>query len=232
MGLTEFAFKVSADTNYLCSLTKKERGIRVLVNLLRASPESEVRESTYTFLGITPELRPVLDDGFLVEYPETRLLTESPGAATFVVKSRLLPAHGGVDPLAALVQTVGRDAFFGPILIEDGYIHVTIVSPSETARERFLEFSETMRSHMGAHDFKLLHIGSYDPGRGLAPQDGALTPRQEEVVRMAIALGYYDEPRGCRLDDLAKAFGVSKAAVHKRLLTAESKIIKGYHRQA
>ena len=56
-----------------------------------------------------------------------------------------------------------------------------------------------------------------------------LSPRQDEMLRMALEFGYYDEPRKCTLETLAKQFGVSKAAVHKRLVSAESKILKNYH---
>ncbi len=47
-----------------------------------------------------------------------------------------------------------------------------------------------------------------------------------EVLRMAIAMGYYSDPRQCTLDDLASSMGVSKAAVHKRLQMAENALIR------
>jgi predicted DNA binding protein len=84
-----------------------------------------------------------------------------------------------------------------------------------------------MRRVVPADDFKLLHVGEYQPELRLR-KGTRLTPRQEEVLRLAISMGYYSDPRACTLEDMAEAFGVSKAAVHKRLQTAENALI---HRQ-
>ncbi len=43
---------------------------------------------------------------------------------------------------------------------------------------------------------------------------------------MAIAMGYYSDPRACTLEELAVSFGVSKAAVHKRLQLAENALVR------
>jgi predicted DNA binding protein len=55
-----------------------------------------------------------------------------------------------------------------------------------------------------------------------------LTGRQEEVLRIAHALGYYRTPRGCTLEDIAATLGVSANAVHKNLTAAEQRIIHGH----
>lgn len=53
----------------------------------------------------------------------------------------------------------------------------------------------------------------------------ALTPKQLAVVLAAHDLGLYETPRRANLDALAERFGISKAAVHNRLVIAERKII-------
>ncbi len=58
--------------------------------------------------------------------------------------------------------------------------------------------------------------------------DDTLTPKQTEMLRMALALGLYDTPRRCTLDTLADIFGISKAAAHNRMKGAERKILSRF----
>lgn len=55
-----------------------------------------------------------------------------------------------------------------------------------------------------------------------------LSPRQEEVLKVAHALGYYRTPRGCTLEQVANTLGVSANAIHKNLVGAEARIITHY----
>jgi len=52
-----------------------------------------------------------------------------------------------------------------------------------------------------------------------------VTARQEEVVRKALEMGYYDYPRKIRQKDLAKACGVSSSTLTELLRRAEHNII-------
>ncbi len=56
---------------------------------------------------------------------------------------------------------------------------------------------------------------------GPAPSVGGMTPRQREVLRTAMNLGYFSEPRRVGLADIAVRFGVSKTAVSRILRKAE-----------
>lgn len=53
-----------------------------------------------------------------------------------------------------------------------------------------------------------------------------LTEKQRETLEIALRTGYYEQPRGADLADLADEIGVSKSAVSQRLRSAEAKIIK------
>jgi predicted DNA binding protein len=125
------------------------------------------------------------------------------------------------------MQVLGPDCWFEPLLVKDGYLHIAVVSPSQEGRERFLAYTKRMRDHVSPDDFRLVHVGPWEPPALAGPREG-LTPGQDEVLKMAVALGYYDTPRGCTIEDLAEAFGVSKAAAHKRLKAAENKIIQEF----
>lgn len=61
-----------------------------------------------------------------------------------------------------------------------------------------------------------------------APETQRLTPKQLDVLVLASDLGFYNTPRDANLDALAHVLGISKAAVHTRLQTAERKVIADY----
>lgn len=54
----------------------------------------------------------------------------------------------------------------------------------------------------------------------------SLTARQREILTVAIKWGYYDNPRGCSLTDLAEELGVNKSVISDVLHRAEGEIIK------
>lgn len=59
-------------------------------------------------------------------------------------------------------------------------------------------------------------------------KEDLLTESQEEIVKQAIELGYYDTPRACTLTELADEVGRAKSTVSETLHRAEEKIIKEF----
>lgn len=55
-----------------------------------------------------------------------------------------------------------------------------------------------------------------------------LTGKQREVLRVAVALGYYDIPHRIDLRDLGKTMGLSLAAVSQLLRRAQARIVRGH----
>lgn len=61
---------------------------------------------------------------------------------------------------------------------------------------------------------------------GMQEPDSPLTSRQREVVRLASAMGFFDEPRRAGLGEVGRGLGVSRQTVVKVLRTAERRILK------
>lgn len=135
-------------------------------------------------------------------------------------------------PFATVLKSLGEDVQFGPFVVSEGVFvgHVAVPDPADPADDgdvvrRLREGAEA--SDWG--DWSLVRLTEFNPG-GLARhlREDKLSTKQLEVVKMGLALGFYDSPRGCTLETLADLFGISKAAVHNRLKAAERKIIAGY----
>jgi DNA binding protein with HTH domain len=223
--LTEFVFRVRSEKNHLCEFTAEHRESQVVVNLLRGDGRADFTEALYTILA-PRELWEGLLRHFPREYGSFKRIVEQDDYCTVQAPLKLDYARGH-NPIVAALDVLGPDAWFHPLLVKEGYLHISVVSPSEEGRERFMAYTKRMRDHVSPDDFKLVHVGPYIPAALATAREG-LTPGQDEVLKMAVALGYYDTPRACTVEDLAEAFGVSKAAAHKRLKAAENKIIRDF----
>lgn len=67
-------------------------------------------------------------------------------------------------------------------------------------------------------------IARIAPVRG----ESVLTPRQSEVLRLALASGYFDFPKRVGIEALAQRLGVSKSTVAETLHRAERKVVQTF----
>lgn len=225
MPLTEFVFKVRSEKSLLCAFTQEHREAMVVIHLLRGQASAEVSQGLYTILAPRALWQGLLQD-FRREHGAYEVLADHDDYVS-VQAALKLDYMRGHNPIKAVLDTFGADCWFHPLLVKDGYLHISFVSPNEEGRERFMAYTKRMREHVSPDEFRLVHVGPYASPALAQPREG-LTPGQDEVLKMAVALGYYDTPRACTVEDLAEAFGVSKAAAHKRLKAAENKVIKDF----
>jgi DNA-binding NarL/FixJ family response regulator len=71
---------------------------------------------------------------------------------------------------------------------------------------------------------KFLSTGEYDPE---APEsDSQLTERQREILRTAVEMGYYEEPRETNYQEMADELELSSGTVGEHLRKIESAVLK------
>ncbi|WP_247002010.1 helix-turn-helix domain-containing protein [Halosolutus gelatinilyticus] len=73
-------------------------------------------------------------------------------------------------------------------------------------------------------DLTLERVGEYQ--REMDDPAENLTDRQQEIVRTAIAMGYYDIPRDATQRDLADELGLSRGTIGEHLRRAEANLIR------
>ncbi len=225
-GPTEYAFKIRSADNLLCRFTRDNPGVRIILNLLRSGAQAPVEKAIVTLLADARTRQRFLTGEFARRYGSFEVLSEADDYASVEITTAILSYYQQHDPIQLTIQMLGPETVFNPVLVQEGYIHISVMSPNPDGLAAFNQFTQHMRRVVPADDFKLLHVGDYQPDLRLRARPKVLTGRQEEVVKMAIAMGYYSDPRQCTLEDLAHAFGVSKAAVHKRLQMAENSLIR------
>lgn len=99
---------------------------------------------------------------------------------------------------------------------ERGGLRVTLVGEAETFRAVRTEVPDDIR-------LKLEGTGKYEPEtRRLFSQ---LTPRQQETLRTAIEVGYYEVPRKATHVDIAEELGRTDATVGEHLRKIEATVL-------
>lgn len=225
-GIQEYVFKIRSDDNLLCRFTEEHPDVRIVLNLLRAQARAHVERAIVTILAPRELRKRFLTGQFAKKYGTFEVLSENDDYASVEISTAVLSYYQRHDPIQLTIQMLGPETIFHPVVVQGGHILINVMSPNPEGLAAFNEVTKHMRRVVPADDFKLLHVGEYQPEQRLKAGAKVLTPRQEEVLRMAIAMGYYSDPRQCNLEDMATAFGISKAAVHKRLQMAENALVQ------
>jgi hypothetical protein len=223
--LTELSFRVASRDNLLCAFTQVHEDATIVINPFRASASADIERAMYTIHTGAEEARDLVEGHFEEEYGEYEVLAERDDCLTVEVPFRLPSVGPRGDPLHMALEALGNDAFFLPLVVEDGFIHCTLVSSSPQGTRGFIELTKSVTKHLDPETFDLLNVGPWNPAPEADKRD-ELTSRQEDVLQMAIALGYYNQPRETTLEELGEVLDVSKAAVHKTLTAAENKVLK------
>lgn len=99
---------------------------------------------------------------------------------------------------------------------ERGALDIRAIGKYETFRQAMSEIPEEI-------EFRLLRTGEYAPGgEGFFKQ---LTPRQQETLRTAVEVGYYQEPRRVTYQDIADRLDISAGTVGEHLRKIEARIL-------
>ncbi|MBI4392751.1 MAG: helix-turn-helix domain-containing protein [Euryarchaeota archaeon] len=213
--------------------TKRYRESRLIYQILEE--DTAEKRSTGLFVFVAAQL---LFDEFLksMERGADTISVETLGRdadhLSLRVRQKILQEGIRTGPMVLheLVRRFGRDSYVKPIIIEDGELLVRMVTTRKVSSDDILRGLTELQGAGGIVDFDLLNVKDVTADTAIAsiPQQEKITPRQEEVLKIAHAMGYYRTPRECTLEDIAHTLGISTNAVHKNLTAAEQKIACGY----
>jgi len=104
-----------------------------------------------------------------------------------------------------------------PIIYRDGAMHGRVVGDTGALQRAFDDSPDAM-------DIEVEEVGRFR-GR-LDELETTLSERQREAVDAALALGYYDQPRGATQADVAEVLDCSPQTAGTHLRKAESKVMR------
>jgi hypothetical protein len=227
MSMTELLFQVEMPEWPISAFTREVKGSKVIMNHIRFDDDHFPTRNIFTVLAEPAQYQRLLA-GMRSFYTNVQVLREDPHALSVLVepspdKMKFLKA-----PFTAALRALGPDRILRPIIIQDGWMTVGIVTAAKVQISDIIRTTSDSFKRAGLQ-MKLIRWGEYKPeDHPIADFEDRLTPKQVEIVKMGLALGFYDNPRLCKLEDLANVFGISKAAAHNRLKAAERKILVSY----
>lgn len=228
MGFTEVVYKIKSDIFPLAAYTAGHPEVKVILNHVSWDAETRSAKTLITLAGPEDKIEEAIA-ALSPAYDRVETVGRSKEQAVVKATARLDVLKKSGNPTAFALEYFGDNAVLEPALVKDGYLHTRLLITGKVDLADLLAAYERGVKEGRWSDFKLIRIDDYDPEQQI---HGAftenLTQKQLEVIKTALALGFYNTPRDITLDDLSNIFGISKAAVHNRLQAAERKVIQKF----
>jgi predicted DNA binding protein len=157
-----------------------------------------------------------------------QVLSESPEVFEFSVSGDdagfFSYTRYAVDDLTRMVMEDRRESSYLMVMpvehTDDGGLRVTLIGTEAAFADGLPEQLEDIR-------VEVERTGPYTPGpRHVVSR---LTERQREMLRTAVDLGYYREPREATHDEIAAATGLSETTVGEHLRKIEATVFSSLH---
>jgi predicted DNA binding protein len=145
-----------------------------------------------------------------------------------VASGRLLRAEEGRwTLLATLRSTSTLRALYQPF--QDVFLEPVFEVRKGRLRLSLLGDGTRLRAFMAAAREADLHyeVVRFEPAES-DPRNpmGGLTPRQQQILRAAVEMGYFENPKRVRLHDLGRLLGMDKSTVGETLRRAEKRVFE------
>jgi predicted DNA binding protein len=228
MGFTEVVYKIKSDIFPLCAYTAAHADLKAILNHVSWDADTRTARTLITLTGPEERIEQAIAPLSTV-FDRVEIMGRSKEQAVLKASGRLELLKKSGNPSAFALEYFGDTAVLEPALVMGGYLHTRLLITGKVDLADLLANYERGVKEGRWSDFKLIRIDDYDPESQI---HGAftenLTQKQLEVIKTALALGFYNTPRDITLDDLSNIFGISKAAVHNRLQAAERKVIQKF----
>lgn len=227
MPLQEIVFQVEIPDLPLAQFTKENPGTKLIFNHVAFDEDHFPIRQILTVVATPAQYEKMLY--VLPEYyDDVRILRRDDRAVSVMVSLKGEKKELLKGPYETGLRRVGSDMILRPTLVKDGWMTIGVITLVEVDVGSLVrEASEFLKS-LGIR-LRLMHFGEYKPEeQPIGDYEEKLTPKQAEIIKMALALGLYDTPRQASLDTVAEIFGISKAAAHNRMKAAEKKILSMY----
>jgi predicted DNA binding protein len=224
MTFTDVVFEIRDPRDPLCRATERAEGAYVICRFTEVGRAHGTHRALVTFCGPQTSAAELLRDLHSSgAHEELEVLSITPEMANVRVALRSHGAHHSPPflPVSQLIEAFGSDAIFEPVLFRAGRARVRLLLPKSLDTQRVLLALRELQRVCAWQDFRVVRVANLDAGHYVASLHRILTPEQEDVLRLAVSLGYYDIPKRATLDTVAKALGLSVSPVHKRLKAIE-----------
>lgn len=228
MGFTEAVYKIRSDLFPLCAYTARHADVKAVLNQVSWDTETRSGKTLITLMGPEEKIQE-LAAALTPLFDRCDVMHQGKGHVVLRALAKLDTMKRSGNPTAFALEHFGDTAILEPALVKEGYVHTRLLVTGKVDLADLLAAYDRGVKEGRWSDFKLIRIDDYDPEQQIhGAFSESLTQKQLEVIKTALALGFYNTPRDITLDDLSNIFGISKAAVHNRLQAAERKVIQKF----
>lgn len=229
LSFTEVVFEVGDERYPLCRLTAPPSSSNAILRVVDAGRASGRFRTIITYYGsdaevaqVERELRAHRTGGEVV------VLSQAPGLVTIRTDAPTDDAGSATVRLLGVLRMLdsfGADAIIEPFLIRRGRIRARVLVPRRLDAQRVLATLQDVQRSSGFVDFRVVRVTPMAASRYVDMLRRVLSPEQEELLRLAAGMGYYDTPKGSTLEGIAARVGLSVSPVHKRLKAIEELLV-------
>lgn len=171
------------------------------------------------------EFRQFLDGEEDAPVVSREIVSVTPRALQYVVQwARPGPEEPACSIEFLLHDIVGPDAMFN-MRVENRRAEVKVAGPN--GDKLLLFFNEVKRHLDGRFTVRLLRVGELRPTwEDAAHIRSGIRDEDRQLVSLALAAGYYDNPKRCGVRELGDAVGCSKSVIARRLRNIERRALE------
>jgi predicted DNA binding protein len=228
MSFTELVMEMGDGRSPVARVTRSPHDGFVVVRVLDDGQASRRYRTLVTCHGPSADFDALARDLRAVRpHDEVEVVFQGPQLLVLTLSAPLTEsvASLGFLGLPVLLREMGIEGFLDPIVVRGGRARVRILAARHLEAPEALRALQEAQRALGATDFRVLRVGALQPTEQVHVVRRMLPPEQEDLLRLAASMGYYDTPKRSTLEGIAAKVGLSISPVHKRLKAAEETLV-------
>ena len=231
MSFTEIVFEIADERYPLCRLTRAPSTAFAIYRLVDDGRASKCYRVQVSYHGPGDAAELAREMGALRPDDEVEIAFQREGHVGLSISSPIdesKPPPRGFVAATAILQTFGVDTLLEPVIFTGGRARARLIVPRPLDTQDALRSLQEIQRVCGFAGFRVLRTTTLDASSHLDLARRILPAEQEDLLRLAAAMGYYDTPKRATLEQVASRVGLSISPVHKRLKAAEEALVAAH----
>lgn len=232
LTFTEIALEMSDDRVAMCRHTAPPSTTHGVFRILDQGRNSGRFVGMFTFVGSRDAAQEFARD--LVRErssTEVEMLGQDVESTTFRVSAAIDTrdaSQARLLPVLRLFEKLGPETIVEPILFRNGRVRARLIVPRLIDNATVHAAVSEVQDISGYRELRVLRVSRLEPDRHIEVMRPLLNAEQDGLLRLAVSMGYYANPKRATLEDISARVGLSISPIHKRLKAAEETLV-GVH---
>lgn len=229
MSFTEIAIEVADERHPLCRHTAPPSQVYGLLRIIDQGRSSGRFVSLLSYVGPRDAAGAFVRE-LSANRPanEVEVVAETDEMTTVRSSVEVGSSNARLMAVVRLLDQLGVETLIEPVIFRAGRMRARFIVPRRLDPQRVMGHLAELQRNAGFREFRVLRIAHLEPNRHLEVMRPLLTPEQDQLLRLAVGMGYYANPKKATLEEIAGRVGLSISPVHKRLKAAEEQLVTAH----